>query len=806
MVVSRAPEGMPRLPGWGLLCVAVWLTGSLVVFFRAEPATAPRSLIWSLVLDHVLPGSATVSTSDRVASGVEFLSQRLPLVGAALLLLAAVLGAGLLIGRLLLRRTPVTIAERFVFSAVIGFSFQSVLMLALGAAGQMRAVLVWAPGGLMLLLELALQIRQWRGLNHTRERSSANTRFQRETGSRRQARQDRWVMRICAILILINVGWLLLGAMSPSSDFDVREYHLQGPKEWFSAGRIHYLPHNVYTSFPFLTEMISLSMMVICDDWWTGALAGKLVLACFQVLTALAVYSLGRRLGGTSIGWLACLIWVTTPWTLRISLIAYAEGGLTFFQTCVILTGLLLLQSPDKDAMRRLQLILGIAAGAAMACKYTGLISAVFPAGVIAVISCFMSRQTFSGGEAAGEAVEAEAKTTRWSAFQRKTMGAAGTALFLVGLGMTPVIGPWLIRNAADTGNPVFPLADSIFHSPEWSAEMDARWKPAHGPAEHRLSLLPRHFLDVVVGNDWTNALFFALSLPAAVCVVRDRRYWLLLGFTCWTFLTWWALTHRIDRFWIPVIPVLSLLAAMAVSLSSAAWWRSLIYTTIAACTIYNMQLNTTAAVGYHAGLMDLTQAREQVIPPHLRTLNRTLPPDSLVLMVGEAQVFDATFPLYYHTVFDECILEEWLTLPDDKARPVRERRMRAPEEIQLLLQEYGVTHILVNWQEILRYRQTYGYTDFVQPARFQELVANGVLEEPQVLAVAVGERLTPGERQELGDWDGIEILLELRNNSPAATDHQPGASSTATDTAGPQPVPVSASVKLIQLYRVAGF
>ena len=30
---------------------------------------------------------------------------------------------------------------------------------------------------------------------------------------------------------------LLLGAMSPQTDYDVVEYHLGGPKEWFQRGR-----------------------------------------------------------------------------------------------------------------------------------------------------------------------------------------------------------------------------------------------------------------------------------------------------------------------------------------------------------------------------------------------------------------------------------------------------------------------------------------------------------------------------------------------------------------------------------------
>ena len=42
--------------------------------------------------------------------------------------------------------------------------------------------------------------------------------------------------------------------MLPPVDFDVREYHLQAPKEFFQPGRISFLPHNVYANMPLGAE------------------------------------------------------------------------------------------------------------------------------------------------------------------------------------------------------------------------------------------------------------------------------------------------------------------------------------------------------------------------------------------------------------------------------------------------------------------------------------------------------------------------------------------------------------------------
>ena len=146
--------------------------------------------------------------------------------------------------------------------------------------------------------------------------------------SGRTSKRIKWL----TLLVIVPFSvYLLLGAVTPPFDFDVREYHLQGPKEWFEQGRISFLRHNVYTSFPFLSEMLPLTGMTLTGDWWKGALVGQAVLACFQLLSALAVFAIGKRWINGSVAWLAMLIYLTTPWTLRISIIAYAEGALTFF-------------------------------------------------------------------------------------------------------------------------------------------------------------------------------------------------------------------------------------------------------------------------------------------------------------------------------------------------------------------------------------------------------------------------------------------------------------------------------------------
>src|SRR5690606_11023422 len=80
-----------------------------------------------------------------------------------------------------------------------------------------------------------------------------------------------------------------------------------------------------------------------------------------------------------------------------------------------------------------------------------------------------------------------------------------------------------------------------------------------------------------------------------------------------------------------------------------------------------------------------------------------------------------------FNTVFDKSLFEEWTSDATSDA-PHVDRPFRPTPEIRAKLQEEGITHIFVNWREILRYRTTYGYTEYVTPARFESLVAQGVL------------------------------------------------------------------------------
>ncbi|MFO1000354.1 MAG: hypothetical protein U0936_08445 [Planctomycetaceae bacterium] len=734
---SDSAESRP-IPLWLRVFAAGWMLFFLYWWFR-EPLQSPelkRSDLWLMMADTLLgvdDSSSEVEASLPV-SGIKFLPQRLRLLSRAFVILCLASCHGMAFVRGLRLGLRLYRTERMVLIGGIGLAVQSLITLVAGLAGQLNPIAICLPSAVSLLVA-------WRA--RTTEPLVLRNRLSAAVPVRPSG-------RLVAVVLLVTVPfviYLLLGSLSPPTDFDVREYHLQGPKEWFQQGRISYLRHNVYTSFPFLSEMLPLTAMVLVGDWWEGALAGQAVLACFQLLTACVVFAICTRWLTASVAWLATLIYLTTPWTLRISLIAYAEGALTFYLVSSAMVAFWLIEQIGHR--RSLSFLAGLLGGCAMASKYTGLVSVIVPT---AMIICWgLLRRTMKDQPGMHDEI-----------YRRDSLQSLIPAMGSFAAGVALMIAPWLLRNLYDTGNPVFPLGYSIFGGSEWSPEMNARWIPAHSSREHSLALLPRHFMDVAIYNMWTSGLLFALSIPAMLLIRRIRTVqtcFLLIG---WGFATWWALTHRIDRFWIPLIPLLSITAACSWLLHSSGLWRGFLFVLITAGTSYNVYFCTLALVGFHAGLMDLNAARKLTIRSDIQTLNDTLPSTAKVLMVGDAEVFDTTFPLVYNTVFDDNIFEDWTVDSSDAATSLRDRGMLSTDKIRQVLTSNQITHIHVHWGEILRYRVpgSYDYTAYVQPSRFSLLVSAGVLKLPRAMLVRPWSSLSAVEQKTVSSWAGYESVV----------------------------------------------
>ncbi len=776
-----------------------WVVGYSLFFFHftlpnSNPPTG-RTEVWFEL--PVILSSNVVSPPKAPPASWANLTQRLDLIAVAASIWLGSWGVGGLCLRLL--RIPLASgsAERIVAACGLGLSVVSLLTLGCGLAGWLSPMLL---GG---LLTVSVLLEGWRCLGG---RGSRRAEIEQASGGSAGASPSRlcrssWELLIGVILrgeqipyalvakslAVIVVGLflmaMLLGSLLPPTDFDVKAYHLTGPKEYFLDGRITFLEHNVYTNFPFLTEMLCLLGMVLRQDWYRGALAGQAVLMGFAPLTALALFCAGRKWFSDTVGWLAAVIYLSTPWTYRLAIIAYVEGALSCYLFLTLFAVLLavevLRREESGSASNRLFLLAGLFAGSAMACKYPGLVSVVIPLGLA---SFWVAGKKGNGFRLSAVGVRPE---QLWGAL----MFSIGTAL---------AVGPWLHKNLIATGNPVYPLAYGLFGGRDWDAASHAKWKAGHSPATYAISDLAEKFVDVTAKADWLSPLLFGLAplavlagtqiakckLQNANCKLGESQScssstslirWLWL-YVAYLFAQWWLLTHRIDRFWVPLIPVVALLAGVGCVWSSNKLWERACGVFVVLSVLFNLGFITTPLCGFNAYLSDLDQAREgaESTAEGIHYLNQLVdkqPLKGTVLCVGEAQVFDARMPVIYNTVFDQPILRDWLAARPVEDIPDRDWPLRPIAEVRQKFDSAGVVLVLVNWQELLRYRRTYGYSDFVTPQRFRWLQEQGLLGDPAQFGMGMRsfDSLSDADQQVVMRW-APELKMSWQGKSMFVT------------------------------------
>jgi 4-amino-4-deoxy-L-arabinose transferase-like glycosyltransferase len=613
----------------------------------------------------------------------------------------------------------------------VGLSEWSLLTLATGLAGGLHGP--WLPVAASVVAAVwavwKWSQRRTTGMEKDEAPSRPDQRWGAHSTQREAGPDDAWLARHGLWLALPFLLLIVAGAMLPPWDFDVREYHLQVPKEWHEAGRIGFLPHNVYGNMPLGAELHALLAMVFMPgarDWWWGALAGKTVIACFAPLAALGLFAAGRRFDSPRAGLVAALVYLSLPWVVHVSQAGLVEGAVACYLVLAVYATAIwagedaaLVEDADTSPTRQRAwrlvpslarrarivaaprgplLLAGFLAGSAAACKYPALLLVVAPLTLAAL-------------------------------FARGRFNWRPAALFL--LAALCGCGLWYAKNAALTGNPVYPL---VLGGATRTPERMAQWNRAHRvpPDElgRRYSAAQAYTAAADLGwrNLWQSPLLVPLA-AAAFFDVRRRRFVLWLAAYAGFYLAvWWLATHRVDRFWVPVLPVLALLAGVGAAGSASRVWRTAVTVLLLGGLAANLLFLLSAGVYDHRYLVSLEQLRRdepaepngpsRVHPIH-RYLNDRASAGDRVLLVGDAQPFDLELPALYSTCFDECLFERLM-----KGRTAAQRRAA--------LRGQQITYVLVNWRELGRYRSpgNYGFTDYVT----KKLVREELVRDQQVL------------------------------------------------------------------------
>jgi hypothetical protein len=594
--------------------------------------------------------------------------------------------------------------ERRVIATALGLHLISLLTLLVGLAGLLRtpalAVAFGAAGIVMPLLALC---RKRRPGGETDERPPGLA-------------PSHWLTIASMVFAAIFAAILLLGAALPPWDFDVREYHLQVPKEWYQAGRIEFAPHNIYANMPLGAEMFPLAATSVVRDWWFGALVGKTVMGACSLLTGAAIYGLIRRLASPTAAILGSLIWLSHPWVVHVSINGLNEQVYALHLTCAVSA-----ISVKRGSVRN-WLLTGLFAGAAAACKYPAVVMLGVP---------------LAGWAFAAPRLES-IRGTSWR------IRLTALACFIIAAALSG--GAWYARNAVQSGNPVYPLLGGVLDGKTRTPEKNAQFARGHAVPPYTPEKLLESMMRVVWQSPHQSPLLMPLLLLGLAATWRMTKdqipmtsgKGLVLG--SWSLIIffaalWWLFTHRLDRFLVPAIPLAAVLAGVGAEYALRLPLKWVLYPFLLVGLLYNlayvcwpMPLAIVLA-GDNRWLAPLEMLRRD--PPSelapvsrinadIRWLNEHVPPGRRVLCIGEAAVFDLHMPPYYHTCFDDCLLVEWTA-----GKSAAERRQT--------LHQRDVAFVYVDWQEIERYRSpgNYGFDPRFSRTLLDELVAQRVLGPP---------------------------------------------------------------------------
>ncbi len=569
---------------------------------------------------------------------------------------------------------------------------------------------------------------------------------------RGELRPEKWpVMPAWAVLAAPGVAVMLLAACSPPGwlwgsegyGFDVLEYHLELPKEWAraaadgGAGRLWPVEHNVYSYLPSYMEAAFLYVMALAGGGakalggeGTGLIGCQMLHAGLGLVTAAltgrVVWGVakstdqgieGSRVPGSNgravfASSVAAAMVVCLPWVVVVGSMAYNELAVT----ALCAAGLLAAIESGLTPVRR-----------------------AVAAGFVVGVACSAKPTTaFLGAPVVGLVLLGGIPRRHWAWAM-----AAGAAAGVV------AIAPWLVRNWAASGNPVFPFASRLFGASHWTPEQVARYTGAHrfdGGLLDRLRLLVSADRGAL-HEQWAVAPTVAVvALGGALAWRPTRRVAALLGAGMLAAVAGWlSLTHLQSRFLVPLVVPMAVTVGMGAAVllkwvSSRGGGRVLERTAMVVCALAPLSLAVwsvgiflseragaggpngvlVAGVGWWTGAVyeDALEARapdqrlafleDRATPPSV-VVNLVVAPLQVEGSAGSVYLLGESRALYFEA--NVVVHTPWDASP--LGRAVRDHPDE-PAAWTAAIKAAGVEFVLVNFDELSRLSERDRWYDLV--------------------------------------------------------------------------------------------
>jgi len=591
-----------------------------------------------------------------------------------LLVLFSAFSLGDLIGQKLLRLPFFNGLQGFLISLALGFEGLSLIALLLGS---LRLLYKGALLGILIALTLS-------GLIRIRK---AKPRIQLKNLN--ISLWEGLILILFWLIALIN----LLSALSPVIFYDALVYHLNIPAEYLKAHRIFPMPYNMHSNLPQGMGMIYIYGLLI-----KNGVTAKLINSSFALIIALTIYLIARQWLSRQAALIAMLLFYSIPQIFLLSTLVNVDLGAAFYA----LLALYSILGYFKELNKRWLLLAGLLMGASMGFRYQSAIIAGML--LLSFIMLGIKRAYFSQfGEKYSLRLKDMIETIK------------GVLIFCLGLLL--IFSPWMIKNFLYTGNPFFPLFYSIFGGRGWSLEQSRYF---YGNISGRIGtgFTLQSWLSIFWQAlsrqeelGWHRFIFLAALALIPLAIMR-RHPAILAGLLGLCYLAIWCfLSRNVANILRYNIFSLSLLSLFFVSFI---WqWMSKRVKLLSILFIIFIGFEAFFGVVF---CQRLTQSLSFVLTkvsrqhylksfltsyPLIDEMNRRLSSEDKVLFIGETRGF---------YLEKKCIVPsandgQWIAEIFQGAKNV--------EEISQRMRNLGITHLLVNMEELDRLKPLFGYLDW---------------------------------------------------------------------------------------------
>jgi hypothetical protein len=383
-----------------------------------------------------------------------------------------------------LRAAPDDPVDRLISAAAAGLGLAGAVGLGLAAAGELRLLPLLAIGGLALLgggpaLLRTVAAIGWRAIGRA------------------------WPLLVPAAAFLAVE---LCAMLAPPIGGDQTKYHLVYPRLYADAGALVDTPWTFWGQMQYLHNFLFAIGFTLRGDVLVRLLHGAI-----GVLTAAAIGRLVRRQLGAPVGVAAAVLFFTLPMTWSMMTRVGCDMAVALY--AVLAVGALIdwTERGEGGALRAAAFHAGLAGGS----KVMGLLVPALVGGAMLVV-------LFGRGFAV-----------------RRMLAPVATFGLIAALAASPCY----VRNAVDTGNPIYPFGYGVFGGEHWSAAassyLDDYYHQYQTRHASRREGTPYHGVDVVrfpwdltmhpgsFENSWRQSLDigpFALAFTPALLLLRRRR------------------------------------------------------------------------------------------------------------------------------------------------------------------------------------------------------------------------------------------------------------------------------------------